>query len=69
MISYKSHLIEPCSHQLTDGGWKPRAQVRKSSPKREHLKMINGEVGDMSSSKEAANQIAVKKAKAWINQL
>jgi hypothetical protein len=54
---------------MTDGGWKPRAQVRKSSPKREHLKMINGEVGDMSSSKEAADQIALKKAKAWINQL
>ncbi len=67
-VTYKNHKIKACSQHLGDDQWTPKALAWLSMGSREPMKTLQGESHEISSTEKKANEIALRKAKKWVDQ-
>ena len=67
-VTYKNHKIKACSQYLGEDQWTPKALAWLSTGSREPMKTLQGESHEISSTEKKANEIALRKAKQWVDQ-
>jgi hypothetical protein len=67
-VAYKNHQIKACSQHLGDDRWTPKALAWRSTGSRESMKTLQGESHEISNTEKKANEIALRKAKKWVDQ-
>jgi hypothetical protein len=67
-VTYKNHKIKACSQHLTDDRWTPKALAWLSRGSREPMKILHGELNEIRDTENKANEIALGKAKKWVDQ-
>ena len=67
-VTYKNHKIKACSQHLGDDRWTPKALAWLSTGSREPMKILHGELNEISNTEYKANEIALGKAKKWVDQ-
>ena len=67
-LTYKNHKIKACSQHLGDDRWTPKALAWLSTGSREPMKILYGELNEISNTETKANAIALGKAKKWVDQ-
>ncbi len=67
-VTYKNHKIKACSQHLADDRWTPKALAWLSTGSREPMKILHGELNEIRDTENKANEIALGKAKKWVDQ-
>jgi hypothetical protein len=67
-VTYKNYKIKASSQGLGDDRWTPKALAWLSTGSREPMKTLQGESHEISSTEKKANEIALRKAKKWVDQ-
>ena len=67
-VTYKNHKIKACSQPLGDDRWAPKALAWLSAGSREPMKTLEGESHEISNTEKKANEIALRKARQWVDQ-
>jgi hypothetical protein len=67
-MTYKNHKIKACSQQLVADRWMPIAIAWFSAGSHESIKHIHGELSETCTTEFNANEIALEKAKNWVDQ-
>jgi hypothetical protein len=67
-VTYKNHKIKACSQHLENDRWIPKALAWLSTASREPMKTVQDESNETSSTEKKANEIALRKAKKWVDQ-
>jgi hypothetical protein len=67
-VTYKNHKIKACSQHLGDDRWTPKALAWVSTGSREPMKILQGELHEIRDTEKKANEIALGKAKKWVDQ-
>ena len=67
-VTYKNHQIKACSQHLGDDRWTPKPLAWLSTGGREPMKTLQGEVHEIRDTEKKANEIALGKAKKWVDQ-
>jgi hypothetical protein len=67
-VTYKNYQIKPCSQHHEDDRWTPKALAWRSIGSREPMTTVQGESYEISSTEKKANEIALVKAKKWVDR-
>jgi hypothetical protein len=67
-VRYKNHQIKACSQHLGDDRWMPKALASRSTDSREPVKTIQSESNEIRDTERKANEMALQKAKRWVDQ-
>jgi hypothetical protein len=67
-MTYKNHKIKACSQHIGDDQWTPKALAWLSTGSRVPMKILQGESNEISNTEKRANEIALGKAKKWVDQ-
>jgi hypothetical protein len=67
-VTYKNHQIKACSQHLGNDRWTPKALAWLSTGGREPMKTLQGEVHEIRDTEKKANEIALGKARKWVDQ-
>ena len=67
-VTYKNHKIKACSQHLGDDRWTPKALAWLSMGSRVPMKTLQGESHEISNTEKYANEMALRKAKKWVDQ-
>jgi hypothetical protein len=67
-VTYKNHKIKACSQHLGDDQWTPKALAWLSEGVRAPMKTLQGELHEIRGTEKKANEIALGKAKKWVDQ-
>ena len=67
-VTYKNHKIKTCSQNLGDDRWTPKALAWISAGSRVPMKTLQGELHEIRNTENKANEIALGKAKKWVDQ-
>jgi hypothetical protein len=67
-VTYKNHKIKACSQNLGGDQWSPKALAWLSEGGRAPMKTLQGESHEVRDTEKKANEIALGKAKKWIDQ-
>ena len=67
-VTYKNHKIKACSQHLGDDRWAPKALAWLSEGGRAPMKTLHGESHEIRDTEKMANEIALGKAKKWVDQ-
>ena len=67
-VTYKNHKIKACSQHLGGDQWMPKALAWLSEGGRAPMKTLQGELHEVRDTEKKANEIALGKAKKWVDQ-
>ena len=67
-VTYKNHQIKACSYLLGDDQWMPKVLAWRSIGSRVPMKTLHGESNEVRNTERKANELALKKAKNWVDQ-
>ena len=67
-VRYKNHQIKACSQHLGDDRWMPKALAWRSTGSREPVNTIQSESIEIRDTERKANEMALQKAKRWVDQ-